>query len=245
MLFSRAALGGVALLALVAGTASAGTFTQNIYLTFSDPVGQREVRYVQPPTPADLGVLTYNTSIPLNLSFDFSDFGLPPALISSKLDLQVAVSPATPTGRPGEFVASTNGTFKYFRASDNALLIDGRFGDAALSVLRTSGGLTANGQMQSLEFSLTFTQVLVDELLLQSGYSFGGFDTDRTGDASWTLTGVSPSISLIRPPGGSEDFFANFTSNAAFSATIPVVPTPGVVSLVVAAGVLAMGARRR
>jgi hypothetical protein len=242
-LFTRSVFAGV--VASVAGaSANAGLFDQNIYLTFSDPVGQREVRYTQPADATQQGNITYNTSIPLNLSFDLSDFGLGGLVIESNLALDIDVGPASVGVQPNEYLATSSGSFEFRRESDDALLISGSFIQASLSILRTSGGLTANGLMQSLQFSMTFHGDLLTEFT-NFGYAFAGFDTERVGDASWTLTGVSPSISLITPPGSAEQFFANFTSNAAFTATVPVLPTPGSVTLGIAAGVLMFGGRRR
>lgn len=240
----RSAAAGV--VAMLAGTAAnAGVFTQNIYLTFSDPVGQREVRYTQPADATQLGRLTYDTAVPLTLSFDLSDFGFGSGLlITSTLMMDVAVGPASAGAQPNEFLATAAGTYEYRRFSDNALLMSGSFTDASLSILRTSGGLTSNGLMNMGQFNATFHAALLTEMM-DFGFFFPGFDETRIGDASWTLTGVAPTISLITPPGSAEQFFANFQSNAAFTATIPVIPTPGAVSLVVAAGVVVFGIRRR
>lgn len=242
-LFMRSAVAGI--VAAVAGaSASAGMFDQNIYLTFSDPVGQREVRYLQPATAADLGNITYNTSVPLNLSFDLSDFGLGALVLTSTLSLDVDVGPASAGSQPNEYLATSSGDFEYRRQSDNALLMSGSFVDASLSILRTSGGLTANGLMNMGQFNVSFAPDLLTEFS-NFGYNFAGFDSSRIGDASWTLTGVTPVISLMTPMGSAEQFFANFNSNAAFTATIPVVPTPGAASLALAAGVMMFGSRRR
>ncbi len=242
-LFTRSAVAGI--LAAVAGaSANAGVFDQNIYLTFSDPVGQREVRYLQPASAAELGNLTYNTQVPLNLSFDLSDFGLGALVLTSTLDLDIDVGPASAGAQPNEYLATSTGTFSYRRQSDNALLISGSFTDASLSILRTSGGLTANGLMNMGQFNMTFHADLLSEFT-GFGYAFAGFDNTRIGDASWTLTGVTPVVSLMTPPGSAEQFFANFQSNAAFTATVPVIPTPGAISLAVAAGVMVFGVRRR
>lgn len=242
-LFMRSAVAGI--IAAVAGSsANAGLFDQNIYLTFSDPVGQREVRYLQPASAAELGNLTYNTSIPLNLSFDLSDFGLGGLIVTSNLSLDIDVGPASAGAQPNEYLATSSGEFEYRRQSDNALLISGSFTDASLSILRTSGGLTANGLMNMGQFNMTFHADLLTEFA-GFGFAFPGFDTSRIGDASWTLTGVTPVVSLMTPPGSAENFFANFNSNAAFTATVPVLPTPGALSLAIAAGVMVMGVRRR
>lgn len=242
-LFMRSAVVGI--VAAVAGTsASAGVFDQNIYLTFSDPVGQREVRYLQPASAAELGNITYNTSIPLNLSFDLSDFGLGGLVIQSNLTLDIDVGPASAGLQPNEFLATSSGAFEYRRQSDNALLITGSFTDASLSILRTSGGLTANGLMNMGQFNMAFTAAMLTEFS-GFGFNFPGFDTSRIGDASWTLTGVTPVVSLMTPPGSAENFFANFNSNAAFTATVPVLPTPGALSLAAAAGLMVFGTRRR
>lgn len=241
-LFSRSAFAGI-VAALAGSAASAGVMDQNIYLTFSDPAGQREVTYTQPTMGGEDGSLTYNTSVPVNLGFDLSDFALGSFSILSNLTMDVDVGPASMIA-VNDFIASTSGTFQYRRQSDNALLIDGSFTDASLRILRQSGGVTANGLMNMGQFNVTFTAAMIAELLA-NGYAFPGFDENRIGDASWTLTGVTPSVALISPPGSAEQFFRSFTSNAAFTATLPVVPTPGAVSLAVAAGVVGMGRRRR
>lgn len=243
--FTRSAVAGGLLVALAGASANAGLFNQNIYLTFSDPVGQREVRYTQPADGTQQGSLTYNTAVPVVLSFDLSDFGIgAPVLISSSLELDVTVGSASPGSQANEFLATTFGEFTYRDAGTNELLLSGSFSDASLSVLRTSGGLTANGQMQTVQFSVTFHGALLTEFA-NAGYMHAGIDENRVGDASWTLTGVSPTISLVTPQGSAEQFFASFNSNAAFTATIPVVPTPGAVSLALAAGFVAFGIRRR
>ncbi|MBL8746960.1 MAG: hypothetical protein JNK58_11475, partial [Phycisphaerae bacterium] len=146
--------------------------------------------------------------------------------------------------QPNEFLATSSGVFEYRRQSDNALLITGSFTDASLSILRTSGGLTANGLMNMGQFNMGFTAAMLTEFS-NFGFNFPGFDTSRIGDASWTLTGVTPVVSLMTPPGSAEQFFANFNSNAAFTATVPVLPTPGALSLAVAAGFMVFGTRRR
>jgi hypothetical protein len=239
----RSAVAGI--VAAVAGSSAlAGNFDQNIYLTFSDPIGQREVRYIQPASAAELGNLTYNTSVPLNLSFDLSDFGLGGLIITSTLTLDIDVGPASAGAQPNEYLATSSGEFEYRRQSDNALLISGSFTDASLSILRTSGGLTANGLMNMGQFNVEFTPDMLVEFS-NVGFNFPGWDSSRFGDASWTLTGVTPVVSLMTPPGSAEQFFANFNSNAAFTATFPVLPTPGAMSLAVAAGLMVFGGRRR
>ncbi len=242
-LFMRSAVAGI-VAAIAGSSASAGLFDQNIYLTFSDPVGQREVRYLQPASAASLGNITYNTSIPLNLSFDLSDFGFGGLVIQSNLSLDIDVGPASAGAQPNEYLATSSGEFEYRRQSDNMLLISGSFTDASLSILRTSGGLTANGLMNMGQFNMAFAPELIAEFT-GFGFTFPGFDNSRFGDASWTLTGVTPVVSLMTPPGSAEQFFANFNSNAAFTATVPVLPTPGALSLAVAAGVMVLGVRRR
>lgn len=243
-LFTRTAVTGI-VAALAGSAAQAGVFDQNIYLTFSDPVGQREVRYTQPADATQDGNLTYNTSIPLVLSFDLSDFGFGAALlITSTLEMNVAVGPASAGAQPNEYLATTTGEFVYRRNSDNAVLITGSFTDASLSILRTSGGLTANGLMNMGQFNMTFHGDLLAEFV-NFGFNFPGFDETRIGDASWTLTGVTPQITLMTPPGSAEQFFASFQSNAAFTATVPVLPTPGALTLTVAAGIMVLGVRRR
>lgn len=202
------------------------------------------MRYIQPASAAELGNITYNTSVPINLSFDLSDFGLGALTIVSNLSLDIDVGPASAGAQPNEFLATSSGEFEYRRQSDNALLLSGSFTDASLSILRTSGGLTANGLMNMGQFNVAFAPDLLTEFS-GFGYNFAGFDGTRFGDASWTLTGVTPVVSLITPPGSAEQFFANFNSNAAFTATIPVIPTPGAATLAIAAGIMAFGSRRR
>jgi uncharacterized protein (TIGR03382 family) len=234
-------------LSLIAGAASAASagFTENIYLAFSDPVGQREVRYIQPADATQLGAMTYNTQAPINLSFDFSDFGIfTPLELVTNLTMTASIGPASPGSQANEFLATAFGGFEFRRQSDNALMISVSFADASLSMLRTSGGLTANGPIQTAQFTVLFTAALLAEFA-GVGYDFAGFDTSRTGDASFTLTAVTPVVNLITPPGSTEQFFGNFASNASFSSTIPVIPTPGAATLVAAAGLVIVGRRRR
>jgi hypothetical protein len=244
MKYLSSLIAGGALVALAGAAAGAGGIDQNIFLSFSDPVGQREVRYIQPASAADLGRITYNTSVPLNLSCDFSDFGLGGTVSAMKLTLDIDIGPASAGAQPNEYLAAANGMFEYRRASDDVLLISGSFTDASLSILRTSGGLTANGAVNMGQFDLVFTPAMIADFA-DAGYDFAGFDTSRIADASWTLTGLTPVVSLMTPPGSAELFFANFNSNAAFSATVPVIPTPGTISLVLAAGLMGFGSRRR
>lgn len=242
-LFTRSTI-AMSVIAGAATAASAG-FTENIYLAFSDPVGQREVRYTQPPANPQLGSMTYNTQVPISLSFDFSDFGIfTPLEIITNLSMQTSIGPASPGSQPNEFLATAFGGYEFRRASDNELLISISFADASLSMLRTSGGLTANGPMQTAQFTVLFTAALLTEFS-GVGYSFAGFDNGRTGDASFTLTAVTPVVNLVTPPGGAEQFFGSFTSNASFSSTIPVIPTPGSAILIAAAGLVIVGRRRR
>jgi hypothetical protein len=241
-LYTRVGIAGL-VAALAGATANAGLFDNNIYMTFSDPAGQREVRYIQPADATQLGNLTYNTTIPINLQFDLSDFGLGSFSIVSCLAMDVDVGPASPGAQVGEFLARASGDFVYRRKSDNAVLITGDFTDASMSILRTSGGVTANGLMNMGQFNVSFSPTMLAEFL-GHGFAFPGFDGTRFGDASWTLTGVTPNISLITPPGSAEQFFANFNSNAAFTSTIPVLPTPGTIGLAMAAGVVTLRRRR-
>lgn len=241
-LFARSAVAGV-VAALAGASANAGLFDNNIYMTFADPAGQREVRYIQPADATQLGNLTYNTTIPINLQFDLSDFGMGAFSITSCLSMDVDIGPASAGAQVGEFLARASGDFEYKRKSDGVVLMNGSFQDASMSILRTSGGVTANGLMNMGQFNMSFTPAMLAEFL-GHGFAFPGFDGTRFGDASWTLTGVTPNVSLITPPGGSEQFFANFNSNSSFTSTIPVLPTPGAMGLAMAAGVVTLRRRR-
>lgn len=243
--FTRSATAGSLLVAFAGSVANAG-FSQNIFLTFADPVGQREVTYTQPPNALSSGSISYNTSIPVGLTFDLTDVNvLSGLLITSNLSVDVDVGPASPGGLPNEFVAAANGSYEFRRASDSALLLRGNFTDASLSILRnTSGSLNANGLINGGQFQVTFFPALLAEFA-NVGYIFAGFDPTRNGDLSFTLTGASPAVTLINPPNSAEQFFSSFNSQAAFSATVPVIPTPGAFSLAFAAGLVVMGIRRR
>ena len=226
----------------LAGSASAG-FTENITFSFSDPIGQREWTQVAPAQVGSDGVMTYNSAVVINLSVDLSDFGLGGFTIPVYLNSTVNVLAASSAG-PNSFSASTIGNWTFTRVSDNAPLIIGSYQNAALNLVRTGGGLAADGQINMGNFNVSFTPAFVSELAGE-GLAFGGFDTARTGDASWTLTNVSPAPSLVTPQGGSQTYISSFAANSSFSATIPIVPTPGAATLAFAAGFIALGKRRR
>ncbi|MDX2115000.1 MAG: hypothetical protein SFZ24_05175 [Planctomycetota bacterium] len=247
-MYTRSAAAAGLLFAVV-GSANAGMFNQNIFIGFQDPFGGRELIYTQPATAAELGSLTYDTSrTTVDLTIDLSDFGFGSSLvIVSRLQLDVDVGPASPGAQPNEFVATASGNFSFFRDSDGASLISGTFNNASLSILRgTSGGLTANGLINAGQFNIAFNPALLQEFS-NFGYQFAGFDTNRPGDASWTVTAPTPNPidAMYTPQGSAENFFASFTANSAFTGTIPVIPTPGVLSLAAAAGLLILGSRRR
>lgn len=238
----------IALFAGAASVASAGPMLeQNIVLTFSDPsAAQREIRYSQPAGPGQDGSLTYQTAVPIELEIQLEDVGInTPLLIDANLTMTIAVGQASPGSLPNQFISSVFGTFEFRRASDNEVLIIGEIGDGSLARRGSSGGVDANGLMASIQFDVTFTNAMVDELL-GAGYAFPGFDTSREGTAAWTLTRILQTV-----PGGptmvvgSDSFLSSFNADSAFTASLPVVPTPGAISLIAAAGVLVMGIRRR
>ncbi len=243
---------GVVVAALSGASANAGLLDNNIYLAFSDPFGQREFTYTAPVAYGNNGLLTYNNAISLNLNFDLSDFGLLPLIITSKLTMnQAQVGPVTPGAQPNEFLANASGAFSFRRAADDVVLLQGTFIDASLSMLRTSGGFSSNGIVNAGLFNLTFTPALIAELLA-AGLAFPGLDETRIGDANWTLTSVLPQVNIITlfPPdnggnGGPLQYFNNFNANSSFSATIPVLPTPGTAGLAVIAGLVMVGGHRR
>lgn len=241
----------VVALAGAAASASAGpmAFTQTIGLTFRDPGSGRELSYTQPAGLGGLGALTYDSSVPVELSIQLGDFGiLTPLLISSRLSLDVDVGPASAGALPQQFVASTFGDFTFVRASDNVPLIVGSFNDGSLARRRTAGGLEASGLIATPQFTITFIAALLAEFS-NVGFNFPGFDEDRFGDLAFTLTNIVQTNpgdpAVITPPQTAEQFLSSFTADSAFTASIPVIPTPGAVGLAFTAGLMLVGKRRR
>ncbi len=244
---------GVVIAALSGASANAGIIDPNIYLSFSDPFGQREFTYTEPAFQGQNGLLTYNNKINLNLNFDLSDFGLGSFTIVSELVMdQAQVGPVTPGAQPNEFLANASGAFAFREADGGDVLIQGTFINASLSMLRTSGGLSSNGIVNAGLFNLVFTPALIAELAA-AGLAFPGLDENRVGDANWTLTSVVPQTTVFTPPnpangGGGEgpfQYFRNFNANSSFSATIPLLPTPGTAGLAAIAGIVMLGGNRR
>ena len=234
----------------IGASASAGLADNFINLTFSDPSGAtREISYTQPAQSPQLGVVSYNTEVPIDLEIQLNDFGIDmPLVITTNLSMNVSVGPSTFIPETNQNVAATfNGMFEFRRESDDAVLITGRFLEGSLARRGGSGGLEANGEIEPGGFELTFSDAFLTELS-NFGFAFPGFDSTREATVAWTLTRISQIGSgapVVQPPGYAENFLRSFTADSAFTAAIPVIPTPGAMSLALAAGLLCFGVRRR
>jgi len=219
--YSLAALGAVGALASTAGAA--------VSFTYADPPGSNEVVYTAPLDPGDDGVVTVDTIV--DLQVDLSDHGLGVHdFFGVHFVKQATVGPATEVA-PGIFSAeSIDCTFSY-TTSGGDFLLGGSYSGGNLVLVANSGSLTANITAPGGLLAYSYGQPMLD-LLFGSGLVYG-----PAIDAVWTLTNVS-NVAIL--PSG---YFDSFTSNAAFTGTAQIVPTPGALALGLFSCVTAYGRR--
>lgn len=210
----------------VAASASAA-----VSFTYADPPSGLEVVYTAPTQPGDDGVVTIDTIV--NLRVDLTDHGLGVFLFNDAHFVKNAtVGPATQVD-PGIFIADSNeGSFS-FTTSGGDPILSGVYDGGKIIVIANSGSLTTNNSNPGGSLTLTYGAVL-NALLDGTGLAFGdGIDS------VWTMTAISH-VGI-----GPDGYFEDFESNAAYTGTAQVVPTPGALALGAFSGLLCCTRRTR
>lgn len=218
----------------VAGSANAAAF-----LTFLDPAGAREVHYTAPSGNATFGTLTATAVVDFQL--DLTDHGLGVVLFDNVVYTKTAkVSNAVMSG--SSFRAEIfDAEFSYTDGANT--ILSGTFGTGAggtdnggdLFINGLSGSITSNADAVGGSLAYTFGAAPIQAgnpgagstlaaLLATVNLAFGAAI-----DGNWTLTGITPRPNVTEV--GGIQFIASFDSNAAFSGTVDIVPTPGTAAL--------------
>ncbi|MBN8645939.1 MAG: hypothetical protein J0L61_11950 [Planctomycetes bacterium] len=223
------------LLAAAAGSANAAAF-----LTYLDPAGAREVHYTAPVGNAAFGTLT--TTAVVDLQIDLTDHGLG-VILFDNLTYSKTAKVGAVTMNGSSFNAEVyDCNFSYTDGANTVL--SGSFGVGAddqdggdLFINGLSGSISSNADAVGGSLAYVFgpaaiqagngaaTGLTLAQWLATASLAFG----DAI-DANWTLTGISPRPALLQG-GNGQNFLQNFDSNAAFSGTVAIVPTPGTAAL--------------
>jgi len=219
-----------------------------------DPEGQ--FLYKAPTGDRSLGLLTYNTRVPVDLSVDATgelggkEYQYDNALFTFSAD--VGVFDAAPV--PGVYFAPlTNGSFT-FGSSDNArstLLMTGTFGSdpanpAYLVIVVDTGSIQISALVGGLNYEAT-QQLKLDLTNPDLGNITSGVQSlGAPHDAVWTLSNLSNlSTRYINNGHARGVFLEDFIANASFSGTTSIiVPTPATAALG-GLGLAVAGFRRR
>lgn len=230
---------GMILAAAGALTALAGSANAAAFLTFLDPAGAREVKYTAPTGDEGFGTLTATATV--DFQIDLTDHGLGVVVFDNVTYRKTAkVSAATMQG--SSFRAEVfDAEFSYTDGANT--ILTGNFGAGTqggpnggdLFINGLSGSLTSNAD--AVGGSLTY---VFGTAPIQAGNPGAGADLNAllatvslafgaAIDGNWTLTGITPRPNVFEI--GGENFLVSFDSNAAFSGTVDIVPTPGTAAL--------------
>jgi hypothetical protein len=213
-----------------------------------DPNGQ--FIYEGPDVAGELGLLFYNSQVPVDLAVDAtgeggSEFVYTDAIFSFVADVGAIFDGPFPSTW---FAPLTNG-FMEFRTSGGDLLFNGAFGSdnlpAFLSIVVNTGSINVSLEVGGLNY--VPGQTLLDDLSADIGSPVEGFLPPF--DAVWTLTNL-PNLTTSVPPGAQPGpnaaFLDDFAANSSFSGTtgLRIIPAPGA-GAIAAIGLAGLGIRRR
>lgn len=231
---------GMILAAAGALCALAGSANAAAFLTFLDPAGAREVTYTAPVGNATFGTLTASATV--NFQIDLSDHGLGVVNFQNVTYTKTAkVGNVTMQG--SAFRAEVfDATFSYTDGANT--ILTGAFGTGAggtanggdLFLNGLSGSLSSNADAVGGSLSYHFGSAPIqvgnpgagsdlNALLATASLAFG----DAI-DGNWTITGINKRPSIFEGGDGLM-YLRSFDSNAAFSGTVDIVPTPGTAAL--------------
>lgn len=221
-----------------------------VTFAFADNPGpDGQFTYSAPAIFGDLGSLTYDSSVAIDLDVDAtgeggSEFDYTDAIFS----FTAGVGSVFDGPFPGIYLAPLVGGSLSFTSAGGDLLLSGAFGEGGavgfLVIVVNTGSINVSLEVGGLDYT-PGAKLLAD---LSSNIGMGVVDFGPPFDAVWTLSNMPAlkTIALVPPAGGPPAVYLDdFKANSSFSGTTGiVVPTPASAALA-GLGLAVMGIRRK
>ncbi|MBM4109649.1 MAG: hypothetical protein FJ255_12720 [Phycisphaerae bacterium] len=224
---------------IAAGLLAAAGSVANAAVTFSfaDPAPGKQLRHTSNGGAPGSGTLSYdqsNTTGVIRFIVGSNDGSIPTTVFSNaRMEMSIDMGTAIPIA--GGFMAPLMGTFRIYDFSSALDILTGTFGQGGGTavVFGASGALITNSIAPN---ALVYTAGPALQALLPTGLVLAPLF-----DAVFTITDIAQigGGPFVNTAGE----VASFDANASFSGTSELIPTPGTLALLGAAGLV--GIRRR
>lgn len=208
----------------------APTLRASIFFTLDDPGPGPEIAYFEGTDNAtNPGLFTY-IGAPLDLDVDGTQEGLGVQTFVAQLQMSLTIGAIDGTLGSALSAPILGGSFSLVDTNaGNETIFSGALSGGGLLTLSTVGALIATSSTGGLTLA---------EGPALAGF-LGGLQLAPTFDISFTLTNISPAVSINQ-----NNFLTTFTANSAFTGNAELIPTPGSLALF-GLGAMSLCVRRR